>query len=363
MNGGPNYRHGGFRRADFARLGVPERAVLDFSVNLNPLGPPALIQERWSSMFQAIGDYPSVGGEGVALYFEKRYGIPPDHFLAGNGSTEMIYLIPRALGIKRALVLTPSFHDYSRASHLAGAAVTYQPLLQEERSFILNTAEVLDRMKESNALWLGNPNNPTGNLYPREAIVDLCLRFPENWVIVDEAFAPFVENKDLFSLVGAGMPRNLLILHSLTKFYALAGIRMGGVAASREVIVRLKEFKEPWTVNGVAERIAPLLLECGEYEEKTVSMIRAERNRMLKALQESKAVFASEPSANFILCRWLLTEKLEDLLRHLLSEGIYVRDCRNFPGLEKNWFRVAVKLPEQNDRLLSAISSFTPPNG
>ncbi len=360
MNGDPNHRHGGFRPADFARLGVPERAVLDFSVNLNPLGPPPLIRERWGPLFEAIRDYPSVGGEGIALYYERRYGVPPDHFLAGNGSTEMIYLIPRALGIKRALVIGPCFHDYSRASRLAGASVIHQPLLQEGRTFVLDRAEVLERMREVDALWLGNPNNPTGNLHPREAIVDLCMRFPDKWVIIDEAFIPLVDDKERFSLIGAGRPRNLLILHSLTKFYALAGIRIGGVVASRDVILRLRKFKEPWTVNGVAERIAPLLLECGEYEERTLTVIRAERNRVRAALQESKAVFALNPSANFMLCQWRLTEELNDLLKHLLSQGIYVRDCRNFPGLEKNWFRVAIMLPEQNDRLLSAISSYAP---
>ncbi len=359
----PTHRHGGFREADFGRLGVRERPVLDFSVNLNPLGPPALLRERWSTLFDGVVDYPSVSGEGVAVYYERRYGIPADQFLAGNGSTEMIYLIPRALGIRRSLVIVPSFHDYTRATLLDGATVLQHPLLQEGESFVLNGAELMGRLRDADALWLGNPNNPTGNLFLREAILDLCLRFPEKWFIVDEAFIPFVENRESFSVMGGERPKNLLILHSLTKFYALAGIRMGGVVANPEVILRIKTFKEPWTVNGLAERIAPLLLECGEYEEKTRALVGAERRRLVDSFRRSDAVFALKPSANFILCRWRLTEDLDDLLVHMLSEGIYVRDCRNFPGLEKNWFRVAVKLPAENDRLLSALSSFPCPNG
>lgn len=360
VNGETAHRHGGFRPADFARLGVDGRAVLDFSVNLNPLGPPSLIRDRWPHLISGIQDYPSVEGEGVAFYYERRYGIEPDQFLAGNGSTELIYLIPRALGIKRALVIVPSFHDYTRASRLSGASVLHQALLQKADSFAVDIGETMDRLRDSDALWLGNPNNPTGNLYPKETILEICRRFPEKWVIVDEAFMPFVERKDLFCVLVPDRPKNLLVLHSLTKFYALAGIRMGGVIGAKEVIRGLKQFKEPWTVNGVAERIAPLLLECGEYEEKTLSLIRTERNRILENLRRSGFVFPSTPSANFLLCQWRFTENLDDCLKELLAKGIYVRDCRNFPGLGKNWFRIAVKNPEENDRLLSALSSFAP---
>lgn len=351
------HRHGGFRKTDFARLGVGERGVSDFSVNLNPLGPPSLIRERWSGFLSGIEDYPSVEGEGVAYYYEKKYGIGSDEFLAGNGSTEMIYLLPKALGIKSALALVPSFNDYTRASRLAGASVLHQPLLQRDDTFEADMDEIVDRMKVSDALWMGNPNNPTGNLHTKETILDLCGRFPDKWIIVDEAFMPFVENRDLFSVLTPHPPGNLLVLHSLTKFYALAGIRMGGVIASREVIRTLRRFKEPWTVNGIAERIAPLLLECRDYEEKTISLIRAERKRLFEKIRGSSILFPAVPSVNFLLCQWRLTETLDDCLKELLALGIYVRDCRNFPGLEKNWFRIAVKTPEENDRLLAAFSS------
>jgi len=357
LNGETIHRHGGFRKTDFSRLGIRERRVSDFSVNLNPLGPPPLIRDRWPELFSGIEDYPSVEGEGVACYYEKKYGIGSDQFLAGNGSTEMIYLLPKALGIKRALVPVPSFHDYSRASRLAGASVLHQPLLQRDHTFEADIGAIMDQMKVSDALWMGNPNNPTGNLHRKETILEICERFPDKWIIVDEAFMPFVENRDLFSVLTPHPPRNLLVLHSLTKFYALAGIRMGGVIASREVIRTLRRFKEPWTVNGIAERIAPLLLECRDYEEKTIALVRSEKKRLFENIRGSAILYPAVPSVNFLLCQWRSTETLDDCLKELLASGIYVRDCRNFPGLEKNWFRIAVKTPEENDRLLSAFSS------
>lgn len=351
------YRHGGYRPENFRSSGLHEKSILDFSVNLNPFGPPAILKENWSDLFVGIVDYPSVEGEGIGLYYKGRYSIPTAEFLAGNGSTEMIYLIPKALGFKSALVVTPSFHDYSRATLLAGASLSRYILSSEGGAFIPDIGEIMERMKHSEALWIGSPNNPTGSLYPRDGVLEICGTFPEKWIIVDEAFISFVEEKELFSFLSVQRPENLLVLHSLTKFYGLAGIRMGGVVASEEVIRRLKRFKEPWTVNGIAERIAPLLLECGDYEEETLSLIRTERARLTERLRGLGVLVVDSP-ANFVLGRWRSGESLDDLLIHLLSEGIYIRDCRNFPGLEGNWFRVAVKMPGENDRLISALSCF-----
>jgi threonine-phosphate decarboxylase len=354
------YRHGGWRAEDPAGLRLGEKTILDFSVNLNALGPPPLVREQWDRLFPGIVDYPGLEGEGLGLYYQERYGIPPQEFLAGNGSSEMIYLIPRVLGFKRALVTAPSFHDYERATLLAGGTTVRLSLLHGDELHIPDANEILGKMGSADALWLGNPNNPTGNLFPRETILEICTRSPGKWVIVDEAFIPFVDGWEAHSLLSVKRPRNLLVLHSLTKFYALAGIRMGGVVGDEEVIARLRACKEPWTVNGIAERVTPLLLQCGDYERETLSLLRMARGRLLEGFSRINGVRTiASPAANFILCRWGLTDVLDDLLQHLLSGGIYVRDCRNFPGLQENWFRVAVRRPGENDRLLSAIASFS----
>ena len=123
-----SHKHGGTPQLDMIRLGVPHGPVLDFSVNLNLLGPPTIIKEKWPELLENIEQYPSVQGDGVAHYYHTIYGISPDNFLAGNGSTELIYLIPRVLRFKHVAVLAPSFHDYERASLLAGAKVVRCPL-------------------------------------------------------------------------------------------------------------------------------------------------------------------------------------------------------------------------------------------
>jgi histidinol-phosphate/aromatic aminotransferase/cobyric acid decarboxylase-like protein len=114
------HRHGGLHSADFSRFNLPQGTVIDFSVNLNPLGPPPIIRERWRELLAEIENYPTPAGDGVSHFYEERYGISPANFVAGNGSTELIYLVPRALSLKKVVVVTPSYHDYTRASLLAG---------------------------------------------------------------------------------------------------------------------------------------------------------------------------------------------------------------------------------------------------
>ncbi|MBW2049794.1 MAG: threonine-phosphate decarboxylase [Deltaproteobacteria bacterium] len=352
--------HGGSPRLQMERLGVRPGPVSDFSVNLNPLGPPALMRERWLELFEGVEHYPSVEGEGIARYYGSRYGIAPRNVLAGNGSTELIYLIPRVLGFRRAAVLTPSFYDYERASLLAGAEVIRYPLFGREGFALPAEDELKDLIRGVDAIWIGRPNNPTGNLLPRRSVLDLAGSFPGKWFIIDEAFIQFTDAWPHSSLLAGKPLPNVLVLNSLTKFYALAGLRLGGVVGSEDTVSRLKRAKEPWTVNGIADRVAPLLSRCADYDEKTRLVVRDEMGKLFSGLKDLEGVIPFPASANFILCQWLRTNDLDDLLRHLLANGVYVRDCRNFPGLEENFFRVGLKGPEDNQRLLSLISSFEP---
>ncbi|MBL7212720.1 MAG: threonine-phosphate decarboxylase [Desulfobacteraceae bacterium] len=352
------YKHGGTPRLDMVRLSVPYGQVLDFSVNLNPLGPPAIIKEKWGELFEQIEQYPSVEGDGVTHYYQTICGIPPRNLLAGNGSTELIYLAPRVLRFKRVAVVTPSYHDYERASLLAGAKVVRCPLSPHDDFAFPAESQMIEVLNNVDALWIGRPNNPTGTLFPKRLILELAERFAEKWFIVDEAFAQFVVDWEENSFLTTEPRPNIIVVHSLTKFYAIAGLRLGGVVGSEQVISRFKKAKEPWTVNGIADRTASLLVECADYEDETRSVVKKERERVFHGLRGLDGVIPFSPSANYILCQWVKTGNLDDLLRHLLSNGVYVRDCRNFPGLEKNFFRIGLKTIEDNDRLLSLLSSF-----
>jgi len=352
------YLHGGTPQLDMVRLGVPIRPVSDFSVNLNPLGPPPIIKEKWKELLEAVEHYPSVEGDGIANYYQSIYGISPNNFLAGNGSTELIYLIPRVLRFKRVAVLTPSFHDYERASLLAGAKVAKCSLSPHD-DFVFPTEDrLLEVLEKVDAFWIARPNNPTGNLFSMKLILKYTRMFPEKWFIIDEAFIQFLDDWKSNSFLAAKPMPNVLVLNSLTKFYAIAGLRLGGLMGSEQVISRLKKAKEPWTINGIADRVASLLIQCADYDDKTRLIVREEMRRVFTVLKNMDEVIPFSTSANYILCQWVKTGDLDDMIRYLLSNGVYVRDCRNFPGLEENFFRMGIKNPKDNDLLLSLISSF-----
>jgi len=217
---------------------------------------------------------------------------------------------------------------------------------------------LLKTLENVEALWLGRPNNPTGTLIPKEHLLKLAAMFPDKWFIIDEAFIQFVDQWEENSLLLNQRPVNLLVIHSLTKFYSLAGLRLGGVIGDADVIKRLKEKKEPWSINGIADFVAPLLLQCDDFDQETRAELIKERARINQALEELDGIRPFPGTANFILCEWKKTDNLDDLIQHLLINGVYVRDCRNFAGLENNFFRVGLRVSDENDHLISTLSSF-----
>ncbi len=350
------HRHGGAPEYDFRRLDIPPRPVVDFSVNVNALGPPPEVIDRWNELAAEIASYPSIDGEGVRRFYQHKFKLPPECVLPGNGSVELIYLVPRALRLGHVAVLSPSFYEYVRAARLAGAQVSFIRL-SAENDFALPPLQELEKhLSGAQALFLGNPNNPTGTLIPRDVILQLAERHPDKWFLVDEAFIQFVENSASYTLMRSEYLRpNVVVFHSLTKFYALSGLRMGAALGHPATISRLRAFKEPWSVNAVAERVAGVLCRCRDYEAKTRRLVSQERQRLFHNLKEMPGIQIFAPVANFFLARWTATGNLDDLLRGLLSRGFYVRDCRNFPGLEENYFRFAIRQPHENDRLVKNL--------
>ena len=195
-------------------------------------------------------------------------------------------------------------------------------------------------------------------MVPPEIIMALASRFPEKWFILDEAFIQFTPDFPDNSLMDKVMAlKNVVVLHSLTKFYALPGLRLGAIIAHPTLLQRLLHYKEPWTVNAIAESVAPLLLELGDYEEEVRSMIFSERERIRASFATIEGIKLAGGAANFFLAQWNAGSPLHVLLSWLAERQLLVRDCRNFTGLEENYFRFAIRQPVENDRLLSAMRS------
>lgn len=352
------HAHGGNAAAALRRYGLCETApVIDFSVNINPLGPPDLLRSRWAGWFDCLSSYPSSAGISLEKFYRDRFGLPEGSVVGGNGSIELIYLAPRALAMQHALIFTPSFHDYRRACETARIPVVSRSLMDHPGAPYQWDQRALSLVEKADAVFMGNPNNPTGSVLPAQALLDLAEAFPRTWFLIDEAFSQFLEDPEPYSLLRRDrLRKNIVVFHSLTKFYALPGLRMGAAVSHPETADRLRCFKEPWTVNAVAERAAALLLDCRAYERRTRDVIREERRFLARALGALPGVEVYPPTANFLFLRLRNIPDLDPCLAGLLKQGIFVRDCRNFDGLDGSYVRLAVRGPEDNRQLVRAFT-------
>lgn len=348
--------HGGDPGQAFARLGIPPRPVTDFSVNVNPLGPPRAVSEAWPDLIREICRYPTLEGDGVRAFYRERFGLPGEYVLPGNGSIELIYLVPRVLKIKRAAVMQPCFLEYERALRLSGVEVFSVPLSAPGLFRPLAVEEWEGHLAGTDAVYIGNPNNPTSTITPRKDLLELARRHPDVLFLVDEAFVQFLDHPGNVSMVNRRYLRpNLLVFHSLTKFYCLPGLRLGALVGSPETLAKILPFKEPWTVNAPAEGVARLLAASKKYERYSRELIAYQRQKIAAAMDRIPGIRLFPSEANFFLAQWTATRDLDDLLRPLLLEGFHVRDCRNFPGLKDNFFRFAVRTTAENKRFQRAL--------
>ena len=338
--------HGG-RALMFAREhNLDYREVLDFSANINPLGPSPKAVAAIKDGADVIRVYPDEDPVRLIRRLSDRFNVSKDKLLAGNGATELLYFWLRAIRPKTATLIIPTFTEYRRGLESVGAAVqTIQ--LNAADHFRLPPAVV-----DTNAVIVTNPNNPTGSYAPPEEMADWISRVnPSTQVFVDEAFVEFTAQPSILRYVDR-FP-NLWVLRSMTKFYALPGLRLGYLAGSG--IPRLRAKREPWQVNALAELAGIASLEDRGHEEATMQLIQRERVWVWKQLQTVSGVRAFPSDANFFLARCLRDGDLDGFIRKLTDANILIRDCRGIEGLDGPYFRFAIRKRAENSRLLDYL--------
>ncbi|MCX8117559.1 MAG: cobyric acid synthase [Desulfobacterota bacterium] len=347
-----DHEHGGNLR-ELGRLsGRSEKDILDFSANINPLGPPEWFRPLISSRLSSIVHYPDPECSLLKAAIADRYGVRGEEVLAGNGSSEIIYLLPRALPFSRALIPVPTYADYAKAVILTGKPIE-KIVLEEEEGFKLDLSVLDSKLIGDEIVFLGQPNNPTGFVLPPEAIRDLATRHPSTFFIVDESFLDFVDEVE--SLI-KDRPPNVIVLRSLTKFYALPGLRLGFAIAEKGLIDEMKKLQPPWSVNALAQAVGEKALKDDAFIGQTRMYVRKEREFLFDELLSLPGVTVYPGRANFLLVR--IDRKgmnAHRLFRALLSSGITIRVCANFEGLDERFFRVAVRRREENLKLLDAL--------
>jgi L-threonine-O-3-phosphate decarboxylase len=316
---------------------------MDFSVNINPLGMPEGLEKILSQAAKKCQFYPDIEAGRLKLAVSLFLNIPKNFLLFGNGASELFMGIVHALKPRKILIPIPSFYGYEYAAKAVEADIVFLDLEEED---------LLDSLTEkTDLLFLANPNNPTGKLIDRGYLLTLLDRCKSMkiTVVLDESFIEFCGSE--YSMLSEIYSYdNLIIVRSFTKLYAIPGVRLGYlINSSTSLIEKIGRQLPEWNISSFAQEAGIACAGESKYVIKTVEYVKKERQFLEEGLKEfGIRVFESE--ANFILVYTGIP-----LYEKLLQKNILIRDCSNFRGLSKGYYRIAVKQRKDNERLLKVI--------
>lgn len=360
------YEHGGNLQKIFKTENPQElNGVLDFSSNINPLGFPGEIKFSLLNQLNSISRYPDPDSSAFLMAAAKRYQVRPENILPVNGASEAFFTLINILPPKKVILVTPSYSDYERAAKSADRAVEYYEL-KEAQNFALNTQDFSNYLKEKSQgpeqeegaiVIFGQPNNPTGSITPPDDLLGLIHQFPQHFFIIDEAFMDFVEPALNNRLAGVILP-NLITVLSLTKMYAIAGLRAGLAIGHQQWIQKAKSRQSSWPLNNLAQEAGVLALQDVSFAEKSRQFVGQEKQYLLSGLSKISGLKVFPSKANFLLIKIHEPHEPEELFEFLLKQKILLRKCENFKGLSKYFFRLAVLGRQDNDSLLFYLNQF-----
>ena len=320
---------------------------VDFSASLNPLGMPRGVREALAQNVDAFSLYPDPRCARLTDALARLEKVPREWIVACAGATDAFARICAVVRPQEAMVCSPCYSGYEQSLEQVGCAVRYHVLLQKD-DFALVGLPAGGVCQD--VVFLTNPNNPTGRCIEREVLVTWLedARKHGTTVVLDECFIDLTLREGSNCLLGT-YP-NLVLVKALTKSFALAGLRVGYAMCSDERFAeRLRAAGQPWAVSVPAQLAGEACL-CDEgYLERSRRLVDAQRTRLVGALR-SHGLRVVPGEANYLLFKGPV-----DLGKRLLAAGILIRSCANFRGLDDSWYRIAVRSPEENDRLMEAL--------
>lgn len=319
---------------------------IDFSSNVNPLGPPRGVKEALTRAIEDLHHYPDIDAAELKAAISKYAGAGPENITLGNGSTELIKnFCELFVSGGNVVVPIPTFSEYEYFARLYGAELRCVPL---------DIKKIIDAIdKDTGAVFLCNPNNPTGTLFDEgevEAVIE-ASRNASALVLLDEAYIEFSEGESFASR--AREFENLLVLRSLTKFFSLAGLRIGYAVATKDLIDGMELARVPWNVNTPAQAAGVESLKDTKFIETSIEFIKKEREFLFSELSGFLKVEKSH--ANFFLIDLEGKIKSRELKEKLLKKGILIRDCSTFSGLDDNFIRVCIRRHDENLKLIEEL--------
>ena len=353
------YQHGGNLYEITAGNMIKETDILDFSSNINPLGIPGKLRETLINSIDLLMNYPDPECNKLRNELSRYTGVPKEDIIAGNGASELIYLLFKVLKPSNILMPAPCFAEYARAAEESGTEIRYYGL-KEENSFRLDINDFIGHItKDTEAVLICNPNNPTSALIPSVDLLTLLEYSGKHGikVIIDEAFIELTSGGNANSVSSClKQYKNLFIIRALTKVLAVPGLRLGYAMGDTCIIGQMSRNKIPWSVNSFACNIGDILTGDAGYFSQTAAWLKQEKEWLYNELLKLPLLKIFYPDTNFILIR-ILSEDItsKSLQSAVLKKGILIRDASNFKFLGNKFIRVAVKSMAANERLVKAL--------
>lgn len=349
--------HGGNIKELAELYQLSEQKVIDFSANINPLGISKHLEAELYKNFDQILHYPDL------RYKELKYDIAQHHQLnesdifLGNGAAEVIYGLANVLEVKKMLVLAPTFSEYEDAFAHKLTDIHYFEI--ESSDFEVDINELILAVEKNNVdtICLCNPNNPTGKIVKKNEMKDLLTycQTKQIHLIIDEAFMDFLPQEESMDTEIAAN-KNLFIVRSLTKIFAIPGLRLGYLLTSnKEIMLDLNKSAVPWRINCFAEIAGKISLQDTEYLTKSIDNIEIERAFLENKLNKLSALKLFSSTVNFI---FFSCSNPQTIQKDLLEKGVLIRDCSNYKGLSNNYYRIAVRSHAENDLLIKVFEEY-----
>jgi threonine-phosphate decarboxylase len=324
--------------------------VADFSTNVWWGGEPAGLKEHIFQHWNTINRYPEVLAESFRREVSEYHQLSPEQVLVCNGTAEAIYLLAHIFERKRTAIAVPTFAEYEDACRLHHHQLTF---IAWEK---LKDSEALAiELPDAELVFICNPNNPTGEVLTRHQLEVLLSRHPQTVFVVDEAYIAFTLAIESVVPLLTSYP-NLVILRSLTKTFAIPGLRLGYVLASAAIIAQMERVKYPWSVNALAIEAGKFIIRKYAPIQPFLRTLLAEKEHFVSQLKQVPGLQIGESQTHYFLVQ-SLNMPASELKRHLVdNDGILIRDAGNFRALSPRHFRLATLSPEKNALLVKSLS-------
>lgn len=346
--------HGGNIYKKAKELGLDPSEILDFSANISPLGLPDHIRQAMTAAVEGTINYPDPDCADLKEAIAREDGVEETYISCGNGGADMLYRLAFGLRPKKVLLPVPAFVEYEEALTAAGAEMVYYPM---EKDFQIKEDLIDSITDDIDLVIICNPNNPTGLLTSRDLILKVLEKAKKHQclVMIDECFLEICRQEVDYTVKPYSKKYdNLIILKSFTKLYAIPGIRLGYIiSGNRSVIKKVNRAGQAWSVSYIAQQAGLAALRYPDYKKKVIQAVEEELNYMKKELR-ALPLTLYDGRANYLFFR---APGIRDLDVRLERYGIMIRRCTNYVNLGQDYWRVAVKAHEENEKLIAALKN------